>query len=131
MYINCVNFSVFCATSGLGISLEHLRSSQPLAASIVRFYFYYNVRQILYPLKVKLPSEKDFDKNATKYDKEAFCDICTDYGVVPKANFRNKNIFTNFQRSMTKSPFTRDSWSSLIMSKSQGLQGLTRQEVEK
>ena len=69
MYINCVNFAVFCATSALGILLEHLRSSQSLAMSIIRFPLYYNVRKILYVLKVKLQSEKGFEKYATKYDK--------------------------------------------------------------
>jgi len=126
MYINCVNFAVFCVTSGLGISLEHLRSSQPLAASIVRFHLYYHVRKILYALKVKLPSEKGFEKYATKHDNEAFRDICTDYGVDPKADYRNGYISSSYQGSRL-TPLNGDSWSRWIMPKSEGL---TRQGVE-
>ena len=126
MFVNCVNFAVFCATSELGLSLEHLRSSQALAASIVRFHLYYHVRKILNALKVKLPYEKGFDKYATKHDKEAFRDICTDYGVDPKADFWNGYVFTSYQGSRLKQ-YDADSWSWWIMPKSQGL---TRQGVE-
>ena len=99
LYTNCVNFAVFCATSGLRILLEHLRSSKPLVASIVRFHLYYHVRKIVYTLKVKLPSEKGFEKYATNYDKKTFRDICTDYGVDPNADFCNGYIFTSYQGS--------------------------------
>ena len=126
MYINCVNFAVFCATSGLGIAVEHLRSSQPLVSSIVRFHLYYHVRRILYSLKVKLPSEKGFSKYATNYDKEAFHIICADYGVDSETDFRNGYIFSSYQGSQL-TYLNRDSWSRWIMSKSQGL---TRHGVE-
>ena len=126
LYTNCVNFAVFCASSGLGISLEHLRSRQPLAASIARFHLYYHVRKILYTLKVKLPFEKGFEKYATNYDKEAFYDICADYGVDPKADYRNRYILTSYQGSRLKQ-YDADSWARWIMPKSQGL---TRQGVE-
>ena len=88
MYINCVNFAVFCATSGLGIALEHFKARQSLVSSIVRFHLYYHVRRILYRLKVKLPSEKGFSKYPTKYGKEAFRNICDDYGIDSEADFR-------------------------------------------
>ena len=71
LYICCVNFAVFCATSGLGIALEHFKGKDPLVASIIRFHMYYHVRRILFTLKVKLPSEKNFKAIGTDYDKEA------------------------------------------------------------
>ena len=126
MYDNCLNFAVFCATSGVGISLEHFNSSQPLVSSIIRFHLYYHVRKILYALKVKLPSEKEFSKYATKHDKEAFRNLCVDYGVSPELDFRNGYIFGSYQGSRLTGT-NRDSWSRWIMPKSQGL---TRQGVE-
>ena len=124
MYTNCINFAVFCATSGVGISLEHFNSSQPLVSSIMRFHLYYHVRRILYLLKVKLPLEKGFNRYNTNYDKDAFREICADYGV--EGDFRNGYIFSSFQGSQL-TYLNRDSWSRWIMPKSQGL---TKQGVE-
>ena len=126
LYQNCVNFAVFCATSGLGISVEHFKVAKPLMTSIIRFHLYYNVRRILYTLKVKLPSEKGFAKYSTLYDDEVYADICTDYGVDPASNWCNQYIFSTYQGSQLKVT-DADSWSRWIMSKSQGL---TREGVE-
>ena len=127
LYQNCVNFAVFCATSGLGISVEHFKVAKPLTSSLMRFHLYYHVRRILYTLKVKLPSEKGFAKYSTLYDDEVYADICTDYGVDPAStNWRNQYIFSTYQGSQLKVT-DADSWSRWIISKSSGL---TRQGVE-
>ena len=126
LYQNCVNLAVFCATSGLGISVEHFKVTKPLTSSLMRFHLYYHVRRILYTLKVKLPSEKGFAKYSTLYHDEVYADICTDYGVDPASNWRNQYIFSTYQGSQLKVT-DADSWSRWIMPKSSGL---TRQGIE-
>ena len=126
LYRVCVNFAVFCATSGLGISLQDIRSKEPLKASILRFHLYYHVRKILYDLKIKLPHEKGFNFKATGYDKEAYRDICIDYGVDFSWDWRNQFIFSTDQGSQ-RVYLNSNSWSRWIMPVSQGL---TKQGVE-
>ena len=126
LWPTCVNFAVFCATSGLGISVEHFKVTKPLTSSIVRFHLYYHVRRILYTLKVKLPSEKGFSKYSTNYDEEAFADLCKDYGVSEGWDYTNQYIFSTYQGSQLKVT-DADSWSRWKMPKSQGL---TRQGLE-
>ena len=122
----CINFAVFCATSGLGISLEHFMMKRPLVVSIVRFHLYYHVQRILYTLKVKLPSEKGFSKYSTNYDKEAYVDLCKDYGVDLTSNWCNQYIFSTYQGSRL-TILDADSWSRWVMPENRGL---TRQGVE-
>lgn len=122
----CINFAVFCASSGLGLSLADLMSKEPLKASILRFHLYYHVRKILYALQVKLPYEKGFDFKATGYDKEAYQTLCIDYGVNAGFDWRNQFIFSTDQGSK-RVYLDGNSWSRWIMPKSQGL---TRQGIE-
>ena len=89
LYQGCVNFVVFCATSGLGIALEHFKMKKPLILSIIKLHLYYHVRRILDTLKVKLPYEKGFSKYATNYDGEAYVSLCKDYGVSKDWNLSN------------------------------------------
>jgi hypothetical protein len=126
LYRVCVNFAVFCAFSGLGLSLADLTSKEPLKASILRFHLYYHVRKILYGLKVKLAYEKGFDFKSTGYDKEAYQDICTDYGINPGFDWRNQFIFSTDQGSRSVY-LDADSWARWIIPQSQGL---TRQGIE-
>ena len=121
-YVNCINFAVFCSTSGLGLSIEHFKSTSPLINSIIRFHLYYHVRKILYNLKVKLPYEKGFDPHETKFDKETYLELCTDYGVNINYDWRNQYIYSTSQGIINK-----DSWSRWIMPISQGL---TQEGVE-
>ena len=126
LYQGCINFAVFCATSGLGISLEHFKMKKPLAASLVKFHFYYHVRRILYTLKVKLPSDKEFSKYSTNYDKEVYASLCKDYGVSLTWNWSNQYVFSTYQ-GYQLTYTDANSWARWIMPKSQGL---TRQGVE-
>ena len=126
LYACCINFAVFCATSGLGLSLEHFRSLKLLTASIVRFHLYYHVRAILYKLKVKEPGEKGFDALQTKYDKQAYHSVCKAYGVDAGYDWRNQYVFSTYQGSRLK-PLNNESWSRWIQPKSHGL---TREGME-
>ena len=58
-----LNFAVHCATSGLGISTEHLDAERPLFRALYRFHSYYHVRRILSKIRVPTPSQEGFDNN--------------------------------------------------------------------
>jgi len=46
-YQNQLNFAVWCASSGCGISVEHLDASRNLLSSAYKFHIYYQARRIL------------------------------------------------------------------------------------
>ena len=66
-----LNFAMFCATSALVISWQHLN----------RFHVYFHVRIILHHLGISLPHEDGFSKVENSYIKRAYYNICNDYGV--------------------------------------------------
>ena len=100
LYQGCVNFAVFCAVSGLGLSQEHFRaSSSNLSTSIAKFHLYYHVRKIMYTLKVKSPFEEGFSLYSTSYDKKAYIELCSDYGVSQTFNWSNEKVFSTYQGS--------------------------------
>ena len=57
-----LNFATHCATSGLGVSTEHLNAKQPLVKALYRFHAYYHVRRILKRMLTPLPGTEGFDK---------------------------------------------------------------------
>ena len=76
-----LNFAIYCATTALGISEQHLTHAKNLVRSVYNFHVYYHVRKILNKLEVALPDEKDFAKFINRYSKEVYHNICEDYGV--------------------------------------------------
>ena len=46
-----INFAVHCATSGLGVSTEHLNAEQAMVRSLYRFHAYYHIRRTLRRMK--------------------------------------------------------------------------------
>ena len=119
LYSCCVNFAVHCSTSALGISLEQIFAKDPLKASIFRFHLYYHVRSILYQLKVLLPQKEAFNQIQTNYDRDAYLDICKDYGVDSELDWRNQYLFSTYQNGRLIQ-LSNNSWSRWIMPKSNG-----------
>ena len=56
-----LNFTVFCASSACGVSVEHLNAKEPMIRSIYRFHVYYHIRRILKILEIPLPYENSFN----------------------------------------------------------------------
>ena len=83
MYRCQLNFAMFCATSALGISMQHLNSHNPLIKSVYRFHVYYHIRLILNQLGIPLPQEQRFNKVENPYFKSDYYTICREYGVDP------------------------------------------------
>ena len=81
MYRCQLNFAMFCVTSALGISWQHLNHPNVLVHSVYRFYVYFHVRLILHELGISLPHEDGFSKVKNAYIKSAYYSTCDDYGV--------------------------------------------------
>ena len=81
MYRCQLNFALFCATSALGISWQHLNHPNLLVRSVYRFHVYFHVRLILHDLGISLPHEDGFSKVKIAYIKSAYYRICDDHGV--------------------------------------------------
>ena len=62
MYRCQLNFSIFTATSALGISWQHLNHPKLLVRAVYRFHVYFHTRLILHELGISLPHEDCFSK---------------------------------------------------------------------
>ena len=84
-----LNFAVWCATCGCGISLKELGRWPLIIQGFLKFHVYFTVRRVLYELGVPLPDETAFDQVNNVYTKSAFEALCNEFGVV-NADFRFK-----------------------------------------
>ena len=83
MYRCQLNFTMFCATSALGISWLQLNQPNLLACNVYRFYVFFHVRLILHDLGISLPHEDGFSKVKNTYVKSYYYSVCDDYDVIP------------------------------------------------
>ena len=115
-----LNFAIHCATSALGISVEHLKAEEPLVRALYRFHVYYHVRRILKRILAPLPNEKNFDKYNNNCSKEQALVIADEYGTS-----RNFHIYSGRYYYWKDS---HASWSKWIMPDSNGF---TKAGIEK
>ena len=78
MYRYQLNFALFCATSTLGISWQHLNHLNLFVRAVYRFDVYSHIRSILHELGISLPHEDGFSKVKNSYIKSAYFNICND-----------------------------------------------------
>ena len=83
MYRCQLNFAIFCATSALGISWQHLNHPNLLLRSVYRFHVYFHVRLILHELGISLLHEDGFSKVKNDYIKSAYYSICITMALMP------------------------------------------------
>ena len=93
-----LNFAVWCATTGCGISREIFddNSAIPLPPNVRAFYkfhIYFTVRRILFQMGgiqsiSALPGDPTFDLFNNKYDVASYKRICAEFGVDPSSDFR-------------------------------------------
>ena len=81
MYQCQLSFALFCATSALGISWQHLNHPNLLLRALYRFRVYLHVRLILHDLGIPLPHEDGFNKFKNASIKNGYYSVCDDYGV--------------------------------------------------
>ena len=92
-----LNFALWCATTGCGISREMLfPSSLNLSEQIRTFYqfhVYYTTRKILYEMggiqsKNALPDDTVFKQEDNPYDVASYKRLCGEFGIDPSTDFR-------------------------------------------
>ena len=82
-----LNFAVWCATCGCGISLAELERWPKIIQGFLKFHVHFTVRRVLYELGVPLPDEDAFEQTNNTYTKSSFEALCNEFGVV-NADFR-------------------------------------------
>ena len=89
-----LNFAVFCATQGCGISREVLELNMPdQIKAFYKFHLYFTVRRILFQMggiqsMSALPGDPSFNSLNNKYDVAAYKRICGEFGISPSSDFR-------------------------------------------
>ena len=91
-----LNFAVFCATQGYGVSREVFDSGLSLSLQIKAFYqfhVYFTVRRVLYQLggiqsMSALPGDTTFNPLRNHYDVASYKRICAEFGIDPSSDFR-------------------------------------------
>ena len=91
-----LNFAVFCATQGCGISCEIFDSDFSLTPQIRAFYqfhAYFTIRRVLYHLggiqnMSALPGDPTFSQFNNHYDAPSYKKICAQFGIDPSSDFR-------------------------------------------
>ena len=78
-----LNLAMFCATSALGISWQHLNHPILLVRAVYRFLVYFHVRLVLHEVRISLPHEDGFNKVKDDYERSAHYSVCDQYGVDP------------------------------------------------
>ena len=87
---NQLNFALWCATAGCGVSVgDHLSGDIPaFARSMFLFHVYYQTRRILFELKAALPTASSWNAFNNDYDKKAYERIYNEFGVSASSNWR-------------------------------------------
>ena len=81
-----LNFAVWCATSGCGVSLGE--KYPPMIHQFLQFHVYFTIRRILYELGVPLPDDKAFNQTNNIYNKIAYNALCKEFNINSTADFR-------------------------------------------
>ena len=91
-----LNFAVWCATTGCGVSREMLFDTQSYSEQLRTFYqfhVYYTTRKILYEMggiqsKNALPDPPVFSEIRNPYDVASYKRICAEFNIDPSTDFR-------------------------------------------
>ena len=74
-----LNFAVWCATSGCGISLSE--NYPPMIQRFLQFHTYFTIRRILYELEIPLPDDAIFKQTNNRFNKIAFNRLCQEFNL--------------------------------------------------
>ena len=87
---NQLNFAIWCATTGCGVSkLDHLSNKDPMIRSVFRFHTYYQIRRILSEMECPLPTDQSWNPLNNGIDINAFEQLCAEFKI-SSADFRQK-----------------------------------------
>ena len=111
-----LNFALWCATTGCGVSREMLFPNTSLklseqVRSFYQFHVYYTTRKLLYRMggiqsKNALPDDPVFNQKDNPYDVAAYKSICAEFDIDPSTDFRYRKganhglgkVFINISR---------------------------------
>ena len=86
---NQLNFAVWCATTGCGVSVEdHLPPDDGLLQSVYRFHVCYQIRRILEEIQAPLPYDETWNAMKNSYDRKGYEKICDEFGVSPNSDWK-------------------------------------------
>ena len=86
-----MNFAVWCATAGCGVSYEdHLKDTSTLTNTVYIFHVYYCTARIIKELQSPLPTDASFCYYKNQYDEAAYQKLCTEFSVSPSTDWRQK-----------------------------------------
>ena len=88
-----LNFALWCATTGRGISREILHKLSQQLRGFYLFHVYFTVRRILFEMGgiqsfSALPGDPTFNQTENKYDSPSYKRICAEFGIDPNTDFR-------------------------------------------
>ena len=93
-----LNFALWCATTGCGISRDILFPTgflnlSPQVRSFYLFHVYFTVRRILYEIGGiesvdALPDDPTFNQKTSKYEIASYKKVCGEFGIDPSSDFR-------------------------------------------
>ena len=92
---NQLNFAVWCATTGCGVSKEHLRHKDLMTRSVFRFHAYYQIRRILSEMSCPLPTEDSWNPLNNGINMNAYERICNEFGVSTRSNWHQRYDLSN------------------------------------
>ena len=87
---NQLNFAIWCATSGCGVSVENTKARDELSQSLFKFHIYYQTRRILKEMSCPLPTNSDWNAYDNNVDMAAYERICTEFKVPPTSDWHVK-----------------------------------------
>ena len=89
---NQVNFAVWCATTGCGISAQdHLNyGSDGMLQSLFLFHTYHQTRRILVEINAPLPEDKAWNPTNNPYNRRAYLRICQEFNISPHSDWHVK-----------------------------------------
>ena len=119
-----LNFALWCATTGCGVSREMLFSNSTLQLSeqiraFYQFHVYYTTRKILHEMggihsKNALPDDPAFNQQENPYDVASYKRICAEFGIDPSTDFRftyGQNHGLGYVNIMySDGPFAQKQW---------------------
>ena len=102
-----LNFAVWCATTGCGVSLhllfeermggmdatDHELKLPPQIRAILWFHVYFTIRRILFQMggiqsSIALPGDPPFNEKDNRYDTPSYKRICKEFNVSTDSDFR-------------------------------------------
>ena len=88
-----LNFALWCATTGSGISREILHKLSQQLRGFYLFHVYFTVRRILFKMGgiqsfSALPGDPTFSQTENKFDSPSYKRICAEFGIDPNTDFR-------------------------------------------